>query len=109
VIPTVTVFEVTVPPPVEGAEAVAFNITGATVGLSVPIVNAWPVQLDVDLFTPDSVWPWGSVNAHVAVLLISCWPVVVVAIACRQNGVPLLAETLCVEGETVIAVIVLKT
>jgi len=72
VMPTVTVLETTVPPFVEGAEAVAFSITGATVGLSVPIVNAWPVQLPVALVTPDSVWPCGSVNAHVAVLLMSC-------------------------------------
>jgi len=85
VMPTVTVLELTVPPLVDGAEAVAFNITGAIVGLSVPIVNAWPVQLAVDLSTPDSVWPWGSVKAHVVVLLISCWAVVIVAISCSAE------------------------
>jgi len=42
VMPTLTLLEVTVPPPDEGAEAVTVNITGIGVGLSVPTEKACP-------------------------------------------------------------------
>src|SRR5437879_890175 len=52
----VTLFELTVVPPVPGAEATAPSVVGAAVGLSVPIMKAWPVQVvAVVLVTPDSV------------------------------------------------------
>ena len=52
----------------------------------------------VVLLIPVSAALLGSANAQVAVLLISTEPGC--AMACRQNGVPLLAETVCEDGVT---------
>jgi len=82
-----TLLELTVLPPVPGAEATAPNVVGAGVGLNVPTTNACPVHVVVVvLVTPVSVWLLGSVKVQVAVVLTSVplgW-----AVAVRQNGVP---------------------
>ena len=93
---TKTLFEFTVPL-VPGADATAPMDVGAGVGLSVPIVNAWPVHVVVVvLVMPDSVALLGSVKVQVAVVLMSCPPGWAVAV--RQNGKPALIVTLWDDG-----------
>ena len=100
-----TAGDVTVPF-VPGADAVALTIT-VFAGNKVPIKKPWPVQVAVlVLFIPITGLLLESVKVHVAVELISVNDGA--AVACRQNGIPPLADTDCDDGVTVIEVTPVK-
>ena len=101
--------DVTVPFEPDGAEAVTRTVTGG-LGKRVPTVKAWPVLHPVlVLEIPFTAVPSAllvNVQFVLVMVLMSTFPGV--AVATRQNGTPLLADTDWDVGDTVIADMVLS-